>query len=320
MKQTRRPTIAPSLLGALLLASLAFFSAPVLGQPTGGVEVSFTTRDMSGNPLALRGHLWTPAGEAKGAVVLVHGSGGWSDHREGHYGRALSAAGYAALAIDAFGPRGIRETTEDQSQITTVQMTRDAFAARRLLLERGIKADRTAIMGFSKGGTATLNAADRNFLPEETDRFAVVIPFYPGCVVRTRVPRPSGAVFMALGDKDDYTGVEPCQEVAAALRNAGGKVSVKIYPGAAHGFDGHPARTGMIDLPTVENFMNCVLHLEEDGQYSYQGKRYAENDPELTKEMRRTCVRKGASVWTNLRQKEAATRDVIHFLDNSFGK
>lgn len=314
------PICAKGLIGALAIAFLSIFPTVARAQPSGGSAVSFTTQDAKGNKLTLAGHLWIPPGPAKGAVVLVHGSGGWSDHREGHYGRALSAAGYAALALDAFGPRGIRQTMEDQAQISTLQMTRDAFSARLFLLERGFAADRMAIMGFSKGGAVALYAADRNFLPEQADRFTVAIPFYPGCGTRPRVPKPVSVVFIALGEKDDYTGIKPCQEIADDLSKAGGKVSVKIYPGAAHGFDGNPGNTAKFYLRFAENYMDCVSFLEEDGQYSYAGKRYAPNDSTIRESMRKSCVRKGASVWTNTRQKEAATRDAIDFLNNSFAK
>lgn len=207
-----------------------------------------------------------PAGVAKGAVVLVHGSSGWTDHREGHYGRALSDAGYAALAIDSFGARGVKGTAEDQTLVTSTDMIRDAFAARRFLVERGFPAERTAVMGFSKGGMVALYAADRNYVPEEMERFAASLPFYPGCHVRLRVPKPASTMFMVLGDRDDYTGVEPCQQVADDYAQAGGNITVKIYSGATHGFDGNPKHTGRIDLRWVENLrqkeatLQGVLH------------------------------------------------------------
>ena len=313
-------TLARVFLGTSAFAFLFFFSTAARAQPSGGVAVTFTTQDASGVSLTLRGQLWSPPEPAKGAVVLVHGSGGWSDHREGHYARALSAAGYAALAIDTFGPRGISQTDEDQSQISTIQMTRDAFAARRFLQERGFPGDRLAVMGFSKGGAVALHAADRNFLPAQADRFAVAIPFYPGCNTRPRTPKPASVVFMALGEKDDYTGIKPCQDIADDFSKAGGKISVKIYPGASHLFDGNPANTAMFYLRFVENYMDCIVYLEEDGHGTYAGKRYAPTDSSIIADMRKSCVRKGASVWTNTRQKEVATRDVIDFLNNAFAK
>ena len=81
-------------------------------------------------------------------------------------------------------------------------MTRDAFSARRFLLEEGYAADRMAVMGFSKGGTVALYEADRNLLPTEADRFPVAISFYPSCSMRPRTPKPASIVFMALGEKE----------------------------------------------------------------------------------------------------------------------
>lgn len=304
-----------SLLGAFLFFTTAH------AQPSGGIPVDFPSQDSYGKSIALRGMLWVPSGAAKGAVVLVHGSSGWNDFREGHYGRALSAAGYAALAIDVFGPRGIRNTVDDQSLISTLQMTRDAFFARRFLVEKGFAADRLAIMGFSKGGGVALSAADRNVLPAELDRFAAAIPFYPGCTFRPRTPKPAGIIFMALGEKDDYTGIKPCQDIADNFKNAGGKISVKIYPDATHAFDGNPAKTGMMNLRSVENYMDCIVFVEEDGQTTFAGKKYALDDySSIVADMRKTCMKRGATIWTNMREKEIATRDVIDFLNNSFVK
>lgn len=186
-------------------------------------------------------------------------------------------------------------------------MTRDAFAARAFLVARGLAAERMAVIGFSKGGTVALYAADRNYLPEQADRFPVALPFYPGCTTRPRVPKPASAVFMALGKKDDYTGIKLCQEIADDFSKAGGKLSGKIYPGAAHGFDGNPANTGMITLRFAENFLDCTLFADEDGQFTFEGIRYVPNKPSIIERIRKSCVRKGASIWTNQRQKEAAT-------------
>lgn len=58
---------------------------------------------------------------------------------------------------------------------------------------------------------------------------------------------------MALGEDDDYTGVKPCRGLADDFARAGGKITVKIYPGATHGRDGNPDATRMIRVPLVEN-------------------------------------------------------------------
>lgn len=300
------------ILVCLVLLLLAFDSR---GQPTGGESITFASADAKGTPIQLAGVLYVPQGESKGAVVLVHGSDGWNDMREGHYGRALSRAGYAALAIDSFGPRGVGSTVEDQARVTVTQMALDSLAARRLLLRRGFSAEKMAVMGFSKGGSAAMFTADRTMVPSEVDRFPLVIPFYPGCNSHPVQPRPASAVFMALGDMDDWTGVKPCQQLAAKFQSAGGRITVKIYPDSAHGFDGDPANLTMVRLSTVENYLACIVDVEPDGTQMYGGKRFAYGDPAILSELKRTCVRKGASTWTNPRQKQVATQDVLDFLD-----
>jgi hypothetical protein len=34
---------------------------------------------------------------------------------------------------------------------------------------------------FSKGGTVMLNVSEAKFLPGKKERFAAIMPFYPGC-------------------------------------------------------------------------------------------------------------------------------------------
>jgi dienelactone hydrolase len=302
---------------ALLLLVPGLVNAQVVA-PSGGMPVNFPSPDETGKSLALRGVLWSTSGPARGAIVLAHGGGGWSDFREGHYGRALSAAGYAVLAIDSFGPRGVGPGGMHHYKVSFTQMAQDAFAARRLLIDRGISASRIAAMGLSKGGTGVLYAADRHFLPEHADRFPAVIALYPACHNRARVPKPASAVFIGLGEKDDLTGTRQCREIADAYMQAGGKIAVKIYPGSSHGFDGDPASATAFFARGAEAFTECDVLVEADGQETYAGTTYPPGGDAIIAALRKSCVRTGASFWTNLRQKEVATRDVIDFLNSSF--
>jgi dienelactone hydrolase len=223
----------------------------------------------------------------------------------------------AVLAVDSFGPRGVGPNLPHY-RVSFVQMARDAFAARRLLIERGIAPQRVAVMGLSKGGTAALYAIDRGLLPGQADRFPVAVALYPPCHLRARAPSPAGAVFIGLGEKDDLTGVKQCQEIAQAYEGAGAKVVVKLYPDAAHGFDGNPASIAHVYAGGVERFTECTVIVETDGQESYAGKTYAvAGGDAIMSDMRRSCIKTGASFWTNPGQKEAVTRDVIDFLNKS---
>lgn len=302
----------------LIFVLLFFVSCLAFGQPLGGERISFSSSNTDATAQILQGVLFKPRGTPRGAVVLIHGSGGWTDHREGHYGRAFSASGYLVLAVDSFGARGVSSTTEDQSRVTSIQMTMDAFYARRYMLGLGVDPKRIAVMGFSKGGQVALFAADRNYLPAETERFTVAIPFYPGCSGRPIVPKPASSIYMALGEKDDYTGVKPCQNIAADYTRAGGQVQVKVYPDSTHGFDGNPENIRAYRMSTVENYIDCVAEVDSEGNLIYAGKKFAQGDLSILVEMKKSCMKKGATVWTNVTQKQRATEDVISFLNTAF--
>lgn len=304
---------------ALALQLLVALVPCAFAQPVGGADVTFPVSDIRSGEVQLRGKLWSSP-SATAAVILLHGSAGWSDSREGHYARAFSEAGFTVLAVDSFGPRGIATTTEDQSQVSSLQMARDGFAASRYLRERGFPMTRQAIMGFSKGGAAALFAADRTFLPQEPERFAAALAFYPACVTRPRVPKPASPVLMALGERDDYAGVKPCQEIASAFGAAGGAITVNIYPGATHTFDGDPAHSGVQQLRVVENFMDCRLYVEEDGSMTLGESRFPAGDPKVMAAMRSACMRHGATIWTNTRQKMQATKDALRFMEAEFDR
>lgn len=315
------PTLqVPSMLiRCLFLAAVFWAAASVHAQPTGGASVSVATVDDSGKASPFRGMLWMPQGAPRGGVVLLHGAAGWNDFREGHYGRTFSGVGYAVLAVDSFGTRGVPQTVS-HLLISFNQMARDAFAARAALVERGVPADRVAVMGLSKGGTAAMYAADRFLTPAHDDRFAAAIALYPTCHNRPRSAKPASTMFVALGEKDDLTGVQQCQDFAEAFGKAGGKASVKVYAGAAHGFDGDPANTVPFYAATAESFTRCNVEVEANGRETFSGKTFDPGSAEIMAALRAACVKKGASFWSSARQKEAVTRDVVEFLNVSLAK
>ena len=93
-------------------------------------------------------------------MVILTSSAGVQRHREHYYARALNDAGTAALIVDSFTGRGVRRTVADQTLVSAAQMEGDAFAALALLrADPRIDPQRIGVMGVSKGGVATLNAA-----------------------------------------------------------------------------------------------------------------------------------------------------------------
>ena len=152
-----------------------------------------------------------------------------------------------------------------------------------------------------------------------TKTIPIVMSISAGCIFHPRKPSPGSRIFMAIGEKDQISGVEPCQKLAAEYLAAGGKVTVKLYPGAPSGFDGHPAFVKLYRDPSMETFMDCTVLVEPDGRSTYAGKTFAESDTKgLIEEMRKSCVKRGGSGWTNVTQKANVTLDLIDFLDSNF--
>jgi dienelactone hydrolase len=296
------------------------------GPPVGGTRVEFPSLNNTLAPEAISGYLYLPKDAAPGkkfpAMVVVHGSGGVRDTREGDYGRGLSAAGIAVLAIDAFSPRGVGSTVEDQSRVTTAQMVRDAFAALAFLQKHAlIEPGRIGVMGMSKGGSAAMQAADPREQAEarkrmEVGNFAVHVPLYPGCSIQYRNPRMTAPMLVLIGSDDDYTGVKPCVAYLDRIRATGGKAELKTFPGAVHGFDGDTSMRRHFYLSTAQNFRECTFYLEDDGRVVTQaGTQVDLANPTAAMEIaRRECMRQGATVGASASAKEQALSDIKAFL------
>ena len=99
--------------------------------------------------MRLIGYMARPQGAGPFAtVVLLHGCGGFHGNMIAWTDR-LAYFGYAALAIDSFGPRGI----DDHCGGMFPDQVEDAYAALRYLKTRPfVHTSHVAVMGFSMGG------------------------------------------------------------------------------------------------------------------------------------------------------------------------
>jgi cephalosporin-C deacetylase-like acetyl esterase len=105
----------------------------------------------SGESVKITGHLFLPPGSEKvTAVVLIHGSGGIYNAMLDFWPKRFNEEGIAVLSLDSFGPRGVKSTAEDQSQVPFTADVADAFVALKLLASHPrIDPGRIAVMGFS---------------------------------------------------------------------------------------------------------------------------------------------------------------------------
>lgn len=204
---------------------------------------------------------WLPAPQsaapaqplAQPAVLALHGCGGLyakggalsSRYRE--TAETLHAAGYAVLMPDSFGSRGLRDVCQTRYSDRTLNVNDRVQDARAALVwlaaQPGVDAQRIGVMGWSNGGTTTLNLlVQQHTHPQEGEPALVgTAVFYPGCGPLLKHQAVAGSVplLMQLGALDDWTPAQPCVDWAATLKaRAGSDVTVHVYEGSYHGFDG----------------------------------------------------------------------------------
>lgn len=264
------------------------------------------------------------------AVVLVHGSGGVYPELAEFWAKRLNDQGIAAFILDIFGPRGVKSTAEDQSQVPFSADLADSFAALNLLATHPrIDSKRIAIMGFSRGGTAAWRSGVNKIaagLANDGLRFAAHIPVYAGgCVGITSIGVKSGVfgpapMLWIHGDADDYTYASDCKDYAQRLAAAGTPTEFVLLPGARHKFDsGDPRR---IRLPNVVKAKEgCPLEFDIDA-LTFRDRR---NGAAIAQDQvqafnKEHCATTGASVEGDRSSREAAAKAVDSFLKRIFGQ
>lgn len=254
-----KPLVAALALGCALGAQAAL-PAPQ--------RVTFPSldRDASGAPIAIEALYFKPA-TADGAkvplVVALHGCGGMystaPDRRDQLSQRgiawteALLADGYAVLWPDSFNSRGRRSVClVKRGEPTIAPATRrlDVLGALAFgAAQPGIDRNRTAILGWSHGGSTTLAASNGKdaaieafyATPGAPPPFVAAVAFYPGCVVSLREGAgwlPAMPLRIDTGELDDWTPAASCVRLGDSARLRGANMDVTVYPGAHHGFDG----------------------------------------------------------------------------------
>jgi len=223
-------------------------------------------------PATLTGDLYTPSGATAPvpAVVLFHGCGGITPNGPA-WAQWLQGQGYAALVLDSFQGRGLRNLCADSKPLTPVVRAADVFAAvLKLKSMSGIDGDRIAAMGFSHGGSTVLAAAWRLQRRYADAKVKAFVALYPGCSNQT-VPPDAAPLLILAGAKDDWTPPEPCQTLAETAKSAGKPVSIVVYPDARHHFDGaHLTKARYISIArggkgaTVE--YNAAAHEDSEKQ------------------------------------------------------
>jgi len=269
-----------------------------------------------------------PADAKLPAVVLVHGSGGIYPEQLTFWAKLLNEQGIAAFVIDVFGPRGVKSTGEDQSQVPFAADTADAFAALGMLATHPrIDPKRIAVMGFSRGGISAVRSGVLRIINGAAPsglRFAAHLAIYGGgcagvlsVTAKPGVFSPAPMLFVH-GDADDYAYMSDCRSYAQRINAAGTPTEFVVLPGVRHKFD--------VDDPRRVNARNntktkegCPLEFDivdmktrdrRSGDVVAQDKIKAISD-EL-------CADKGATLEGDTKAREAAGKAVVTFLNKVF--
>lgn len=198
--------------------------------------------------VGLSGRLYLPGGGGPHSVVIITpGSGGVNPAMVRH-AQALVGQGIAVFLIDPFTGRGVKSTIADQAQFTFAGSTYDVLAAAKRLAELSeIDATRIGAMGYSRGGTAVLQAAisplAQTILGERRTLKAVAVG-WPWCGYQFAAPvtAPTSIRFL-VAELDDWVSPVQCQGYAAAMASANPNVSIRLFKDALHGFGhGNPIR------------------------------------------------------------------------------
>ncbi len=253
------------------------------------------------------------------AMIVVHGSSGVSHDREFWWADHLNDMGVAAFVVDSFTPRNIRETSTDQTQLSTAANVADALAALRLLATHPkLDKQRIGVIGFSKGGQVALYTALEPFRRAVTDdqtRFAAHVPLYPYCNDWYVSEHITGApMLMLLGGRDDYTPPGPCQEYAQWFKSKGAEVDVIVYANAYHGFD---SLRSPIHAKNVVTGRGCNARVDLD-RFAVTIRATGENITRSVATYARGCVGRGAMVGGDSEGRRKSPEDVKAFLRKVF--
>ncbi|KAF0224823.1 MAG: alpha/beta [Rhodospirillaceae bacterium] len=219
-------------IGMILLLLLGLPGAALAEE---GASERITYRDRGGQ-VDLVGELTFPAGETgrPPVMIVVHGSSGLSQ-REAEWAAFLRQRGIATFVVDYFGPRGV--TARSPVQPTPVT---DIFQAMLLLAgDARIDSNRIGLIGFSRGASMALAAANDGGRSTGGVKAALAVALYPGCrraVIDADSTLPP--VLILIGSEDSYSTVAECQWVAGTAVGTGRTVELKIYEGATHAWDG----------------------------------------------------------------------------------
>jgi len=234
----------------LLLLSMGAFAATVS-------DVSYK----SGNE-TVQGLLYTPVGRGPfPAVIVIHEWWGLNDWVKEQASK-LADQGYAALAIDLY--RGQVAEKSDMAHelsrgVPQDRAQRDLHAAFEFLQSQpNVKKNRIASIGWCWGGEYALDVA-----LQEPTLAATVINYGSLVTDPASIQKIHAAILGNFGGKDKGITPEDVGKFEAALKQAGKRADIKIYPNAGHAFENPSNKGGYRAADAADAWQRTVKFLND---------------------------------------------------------
>jgi dienelactone hydrolase len=280
-------------------------------------DTQFLSGDANGKATTTSGQLRLAKGSGRlPVVVLQHGSGGMAPNVE-MWARELNRIGISTFALDSFTGRGLTQVNTNQALLGRLNFVLDIYRALDVLAKHPrVDPDRIALMGFSRGGQATLYASLKRFQKmwnRSGVEFVAYIPFYPDCattfVSDTDVADRPIRIFG--GTPDDYNPIALCKTFVERLKAAGRDVQLTEYPNAPHAFDNPLGPVPPAAIAGGQSVRHCMIREEPVGLLinASTGQPFTYKD---------SCVESDPHVGYDAAAAEAAKTSVMEFLKTIF--
>jgi dienelactone hydrolase len=274
----------------------------------------FLSGDANGTPVTVAGEFRIAQGTGRlPVVVLMHGSSGVGASIE-PWVHQFNAMGISTFVIDGFSGRGLTAVGPNQALLGRLNLILDIYRSLDILAKHPrVDPERIVLMGFSRGGQATLYASlDRfNKLWNKSGvQFAGYIPFYPDCSTRylTDTEVAARPIRIFHGTPDDYNPVASCKAYVSRLQAAGRDVALTEYPDSQHAFD-----AGLLGISNVtvsaeaQTARHC--HISEG-----EGGMLMNADTQAPFSYQDACIERNPRVGGNPATAEQARKAVTEFL------
>lgn len=280
-------------------------------------DEQFLKGDSGGKPVVVTALMRIAQGAGRlPVVVMIHGSSGMGPNIE-FWTREFNEMGISTVALDGFTGRGLTNVNSDQAQLGRLNMILDVYRILDVLAKHPrVDPSRIVLMGFSRGGQATLYASVKRFHQtwnKSGIEFAAYIPFYPDCMTTYQSDTDVAARPIRLfhGAPDDYNPVATCKTYIERLRIAGRDVQFTEYANAPHAFDNPLASLTPSVAKDAQTVRNCKIIEDATG-------RLINAATKLPFTYKDVCVERDPHVGYDPAAAQGAKQSVRDFLKTTF--